>query len=311
MKLNYCNINLLRVDAQGNECHEYVRDSERFTGITGFIRNMLRPNEYNDIPEAILERARKKGDLVHRECELINSGIDVPEASVEANVYLDLITAAGLKPIESEYVVTDEDTFATSIDTVLEDEANGVVLGDYKTTYKLDIPYLTAQLNVMKYLFELQNPHLKVSKLIAFWLRPERGEMREIEMLDKAEVEQMLEAWKLGLTYDIPAAMQDVKPTPAELERYAAAIPILDETVNKLTAQLDNAKKAILSAMLEKGDAKWECGNAKFSVVKGTTRRSLDSKAVLEKFPTISKDETLWKSSVTKDSIRTSYSKSK
>jgi len=314
IELNKSGVELVRADENGNSIHEYRKIENRqetFVGITGYIRDMLRPDEYNNVPESILEKARIKGDLVHRECELLNSGIDIANATPEAQAYIKLINEQGLEAIESEFVVTDNDFFATSIDVVLQDKANGtIVLGDYKTTYNLDVPYLTAQLNVMKYLFELQTGR-RVSKLVAFWLRPDHAEMREIEKMDSNEVMHMLKAWKYNEQYIVPIILRDAKPIPTELESEASMLPIIDEMIKVYKNASDTIKARIFDAMQEQKADKWECGGAKFSITHGGTRRSIDNEALNAKYPDVVADASIWKETTTKDSIRATYKKAK
>ncbi len=68
-----------------------------------------------------------------------------------------------------------------------------ISLGDIKTTASLDREYLSWQLSIYAYLFELQNPLIKVDKLFGIWLRGNKSELVEIERKPDAEVKRLLE----------------------------------------------------------------------------------------------------------------------
>ena len=164
------------------EKHTYRLEDILLEGVTTLLRNQLFQNKYDDIPKEILEKAAKRGTLIHEQCELVDAlGID--PVILEAKNYKLLKEEHGLKPIANEYLISDELAFASSVDVIFDGESENddeVYLADIKTTAKLDIDWLSWQLSIYAYMFEMQNPHLRVKKLYAIWLRNEVKELKYV-----------------------------------------------------------------------------------------------------------------------------------
>ena len=159
--------------------HTYTLDGKPLKGVTGILERRLFPEKYAKIPKHILKQAADRGSYIHKMCELVDT-LDVSPDCQEAQNYIDLKKRLGLKSIASEYLVSDNKHYASSIDVVYEGQ-QGVILNDRKTTSKLDRESVSWQLSIYALFFEMMNPDVKVEGLSATWLRREICEYVEIE----------------------------------------------------------------------------------------------------------------------------------
>ena len=102
-----------------------------------------------------------------------------------------------LTPLVNEYLVSDAMSYASSIDIIFDD----LTLADIKTTSRLDMEYLSWQLSIYAHLFEMQNPGLKVPRLLAIWLpKPRYGRSMLVDVQRKPiEAIKVLLAWDKSL----------------------------------------------------------------------------------------------------------------
>lgn len=168
--------------------HSYTYLGVRLTGVTSILSRTIFRDKYNGIPKEVLNKAAEYGHNIHEQIEIVDS-MGVTSDTPAVQDYLRIRTEAKLTPIANEYLISDEDYMASSID-VLYGEENyhevGIDICDVKTTSKLDMEYLSWQLSIYAYLFEKQNPHLKVRRLLAMWLpKPQYGRSALVEVLRK------------------------------------------------------------------------------------------------------------------------------
>ena len=111
-------------------------------------------------------------------------------------------------------------------------ELSSLALADIKTTYNYNEEYVTWQLSIYAYLFELQNPGLKIDKLFCCWTKKKKvnGEERffhecyELKRKPVAEVVALIEADKArrsgeGATAEPP--LTEKADVPALLDKDA------------------------------------------------------------------------------------------
>lgn len=275
------------------ETHEYFTPYfKKLHGITGFINEQLFPGKLDGIPESVLSLATERGKRVHEECENIdNEGIEAE--SKQGENYLRLKSDFGLTHIASEYIVTDNEFIASPIDKVyLGRYSNSVILGDIKTTYKLDMLYLSWQLSIYAYFFQKQNPNLIVDHLLAIWLRGDDNDtIVPVERIPDKEIEIFLQCCKEGLKYvdncsadfyvaklnDLPEKVNNVEESVYQLIEIQKT---LDEQMNKFKSQLLELMKEAKADNI-KGDL------ITITRKKAYSRESIDTKALKEKYPDI------------------------
>ena len=180
------------------EDHTYWLNGKQLQGITGILSRQLFPNKYADVPEHILKNAAKRGTEIHEACEAFDMfGISSRE---EVDWYAKLQKDEGLEIIESEYLVTDNDAYASAIDKVGTVKGKNALL-DIKTTYSLDIDSISWQLSIYKYFFNLLNPDIEIDGLFAIWIR-DGAKLVEVKEQPQEEVVRLLECDRQGIQYE-------------------------------------------------------------------------------------------------------------
>ena len=185
---------------------------------------------------------------------------------------------AGFNFEESEYLVSDNKTIASSIDLVFTDHDGGIWLADIKTTYGgLDKEYLSWQLSVYAYLFEMANPNLKVKGLIGIWLRHDEFKLDYISRKHDAYIERLIHEY----ADDLECTLSKSDGLPAEVHGLADAIASMEKQIKTITAQRDELKEKMLEVMRENNCDKVDIdGKVLITRVAATTRESLDSKSL-------------------------------
>lgn len=273
------------------ETHEYFTpDFKKLHGITRFINEQLFPGKLDCIPESVLSLATERGKRVHEECENIdNEGIEAE--SKQGENYLRLKSDFGLTHIASEYIVTDNEFIASPIDKVyLGRYSDSVILGDIKTTYKLDMLYLSWQLSIYAYFFERQNTHLGVDALLAIWLRGEDTDsIVQVERIPDKEIEIFLQCCKEGLKYvdncSADSYVAKLNDLPAKVSNVEESVYQLIEMQKTLDEQMNKFKSQLLELMKEA-----KADNIKGDLItitrkKAYQRESFDAKAMKDKYP--------------------------
>lgn len=266
------------------ENHTYHLNGVQLKGITGYIKEFIFPNQYDGIPKHILEKAAERGHFVHSVCEIIDD-LGVEHPSIEGRNYLSLLDKHQLRHVASEYIVTDKVSIASPIDKVYQTEEckeNEFILGDIKTTYTLNIPYLEWQLSIYARLFEKQNKGAKVKKLIGIWLRDEQAKIEEINRIPNKHIDKMLKCIQTGVFYECDYVRPNDNTLPAtysEVEREIAKLALLKDEVTK---RYDELKDTMMQAMVKAGEYRWD--GKQISVIRksDTTRKNFD-KARFEK----------------------------
>lgn len=176
--------------------HTYHLMGAQLSGITSLLHRTLFAGKYNGISKKVLDKAAGYGHNIHEQIELVDSlGVVSDHPSVQA--YCRMKENYNLITLCNEYLVSDEIAYASSIDIVFSD----YTLADIKTTSKLDMEYLSWQLSIYAYLFEMQNPGLKVPRLLAIWLpKPRYGKPNLVEVPRKSkDAIKVLFAWDKSL----------------------------------------------------------------------------------------------------------------
>ena len=265
------------------ESHTYFLDGKQLSGITALLERKLFPTKYAGVDEETLHKAAEYGSSVHEQIAE-DDGVDEFVLD-EVLSYRKIITANNLKPIAHEYLVTDSDKYASAIDLVFENEDGTVDLADIKTTYKLDKDYVSWQLSIYAYLFELCNPGLKVNNLYGLWLRDEKSSYEKVYRHDKDEVLRLLaDDTESDFLPDAPKMPADIVEMASQLEEY---FTMLKRFEKKYKEQEKEFKTRLTKLMGEAGIYNISIGGLKISYVKGYTKSSLDSARLKKEMPEI------------------------
>lgn len=263
------------------ESHTYcTKDGEVLQGITGRLKERAFPDEYIDVPEEVLQRAAKKGTRIHNILELYDEVGLITNECQELQKYMKAQTEFPFlaNHLQSEYLITDNKQYASAIDKVYV-ENDGVILGDVKTTYHLNEEYVSWQLSIYAYFFNLVNPDVEVKKLYALWFREDKYKVVEVERKSIEDVKKLLYTEEaLPVTTVDEAMMPDINSAEAAIIEYK-------EAMEYCKAQYDRLKDGILAIMVANNIKKYD--GQKISITrKGEGERaSFDSKAFKAEHP--------------------------
>lgn len=272
--------------------HTYELDGAMLSGITPVV-GWLFPDTYKDIPGAVLAKAAEYGTMIHRYIEIFDQIGMVGDAEV-VNAYDTMRHEHGCHTIRNEYLVTDGEKYASSIDLVMADGA-GVVLGDIKTTSQLHRDNVRVQLSLYAYLFELMNPTAKVTKLVAVWLpKPQYGrpEWVELDRIPSDWCAGVLNAyaegadptpWREGVGMPMPVKADNTLPVDIrEVEKEIASI---EEQAKQLKAKSEELRAGLLRVFEENNVKKYDGEYLTITRKEASTREDFDKKAFQQAHP--------------------------
>lgn len=255
------------------ENHTYKLGDVFLQGVTGILSRRLFQDKYDNVPDFVLERAASRGTFIHECCELVDTLGIIPD-NTEAQNYIALKKVNGLEAISNEYIVSDNKHYASAIDVVFSDYS----LGDIKTTYKFDNEYVSWQLSIYAYLFELQNKGLKANKLYGIWLRGDVAELIEVERKPIKVIKELLKCdledrdfvnpYELVIPEDVYLVQDDL----IELDRQEKEIKEKKEKI--LSKLLDDMEKSNID--------KWETEKIRLTRRKPTVSERFDSRSFKE-----------------------------
>ena len=152
-------------------------------------------------------------------------------------------------------------------------------LADIKTTAKFDNDYVSWQLSIYAYLFELQNPDLKANKLYGIWLRNDTAELIEVEKKPKELIKELLRCEVEGELFVSPLEKITAPSRIYEVEKFLID---LDTQAKEIEAKRKELLEGILKEMEKANVDKWETEKIRLTRRKATTSERFDSKAFKE-----------------------------
>lgn len=260
------------------EAHTYTAlDGRHLQGITGMLSRQLFPEKYAGVDEETLRKAAERGSMIHSVCELVDAGF--PTDSPEANGYKQLKVAIGLVHEASEYIVSDNEHFASPIDKVFRESEDTFSLADVKTTYKYDSEYVRWQLSIYAFFFERQNPGAKIRNLYGIWLREDKHEIHPEERIPAEIVESLLQCEINGEKFINPFAVQKVKcDLPDKYAQMEEAIAEIDRQEKFWSERKKELTQGIKEEMARAGVTKWTGRKVSFTRTEDYEREDFDKK---------------------------------
>lgn len=263
------------------EEHSYILDGKELSGITGMLQRQLFSNEFDGIPEHLIQGAADYGTSVHLSCEDFDKNW-INDGTQEVADYIQLCKDYGLVHECSEYIVTDGKDWASKIDKVYRVSEDTFSLGDIKTYGQMTPVKLEKarwQLSIYAFLFGLMNPKAKIDSLFVIHLRNKMKKdgsfdhIREIIFVNRIPSEickELLDCDRKGEQfsnpYDIPDEYRLQEQTIRELIRMKV------ETEEKLA----NIKAKILADMEKQGVKTWATETMRLIRKCPTTRSSFN-----------------------------------
>jgi hypothetical protein len=268
--------------------HDYSLNGIHLSGVTNVINEYICPNKYADIPERILEIAKEKGTRIHEQIELLISGFTMDEYDDEVASFERWRTEGGkARNLLSEYLVSDNTTYATMIDIVecIDDIYN---IYDVKTTSTLDKEYVRWQLSICAYLMELQNPGIVIGKLSAIHLRGKDIQVVEVERISTEIIKGLLDAAAQDAEWTNPFITTDLEAkTIDEVLMLDSAIKSLDEQLKYYKEQKEKLNESLLAYMKDNGITKIDTPSILVTIKDAYTRASVDSTRLKKEHPEI------------------------
>ena len=274
------------------ELHEYWLGNKQLSGITGMLQRQLFPDEFEGIPDNLLQEAARYGTEVHESIEAFDTSW-FNDGTQEVQDYISLCNEYGLVHERSEYTVTDGESWASNIDKVYRMSDDTFSLGDIKTygTMTSDkIEKARWQLSIYAYFFELQNTGAKVEKLFIIHLRNKaksdgtfdhKAEILPVERIPSDICKELLDADLQGKQFVNPYSI------PEKYKEQESYIRRLIQTKNETEAELSRLKSEILQDMERIGARTWETGTMRLTRKMPGVRISFNAAKFKEDHPNI------------------------
>lgn len=266
------------------EAHRYFLNGTELSGITGLLHKQVFPDMYKNIPKFVLDRAAEHGTMVHESIELLDAGFEPAETTPELDSYKKIKADNGFNTIANEYIVTDGKHYASGIDLIFTNGGNNIILADIKTTSVLNKEYVAWQLSIYSFLFEFQNPELKVSKLYAIWLRGDKSEFAEVERIDDSIVKDLLQCEIDGRIFVNPLAKAEQK-LPAQIKDAELAVYTLVNQIKELTEQKKQLSEGLLKLMQDNDIKTYKGEHITLSRKAASTREDIDNAKLKKEYP--------------------------
>lgn len=278
--------------------HTYMLGTKELKGVTPIV-HWLYPETYANIPESIMMQAAEYGSMIHSAIQMSDVVGITEHESVKA--YQRLKKEHGLTTIANEFLVSDEETIASSIDVVCtEDGAKGDALIDVKTTSKVLHHHLAVQLSIYAFLYERQTGR-RVGNLYCMWLPKERYgnpaliPVKRIPNLptsliikdylegkDNTASREFLQ--ENGYSVDIENTSEEL---PAQYADVVDEIIAIEEQLKAMKERDKALKEGMLELMRSAGVKKWQSDRLTMTYVAETTRKAVDSTKLKKEFPDV------------------------
>ena len=294
-------VSMVRFDA---DAHKYWLGDKELSGITSMLSRMLFQDKYKGVDKAVLDRAADRGSNIHFEISMWESSRIEP-ACIEAKNYVEKIRPQFKNVVASEYLVSDGEAYASSVDIVTEEDG-GFGLWDIKSMKAgPDMDYVSWQLSSYAYMFEKMNPGMKVVKMGCIWVSDNHAELKPCERWGSDIIAALLAADKEGLPFERPS-----KPAVAETEAmlqyrtFEQEYMILQQRLKELDELKKTALENISKTLEEWGVTKLETEHLKFTMVEGSVRQTFGTTKFKKEHPDMV--DAYMKQSITKGYLKVS-----
>ena len=284
------------------EHHRYFLGEKELSGITGTLIKKAFPDTYKGIPDAILAKSAERGSVVHQNLELFdticNSDVNImPSVLPEVKDYNEMLISYGLHHVDSEYLVTDNENFASAIDKVLADDEDNIYLADIKTTATLHYDNVSLQLSIYAKWFEEQNPDLKVKEIVCMWFKNGHSKFQPLPRVSDEQIDELINAY-LSDDTDYQYKVE----VPEQFSALEQEYRLITARMDALKIKQDELKEQIMKIMESNKQKSVKTQFASYSYVAATTKKTFDTKLFKDTEP--DHYEHYLKETTTKPSIR-------
>ena len=284
------------------EHHRYFLGEKELSGITGTLIKKAFPDTYKGIPDAILAKSAERGSVVHQNLELFdticNSDVNImPSVLPEVKDYKEMLVSYGLHHVDSEYLVTDNENFASAIDKVLADDEGNIYLSDIKTTATLHYDNVSLQLSIYAKWFEEQNPDLKVKEIVCMWFKNGQSKFQPLPRVSDEQIDDLINAY---LADD--AEYQYKVEVPEQFSALEQEYRLITARMDALKIKQDDLKEQMMKMMEANKQKSIKTNIGSYSYVAASTKKTFDTKLFKDTEP--DHYEHYLKETTTKPSIR-------
>lgn len=283
--------------------HDYVLDGEKtLMGVTSLMKKHGLSPDYKGISEDVLNHAATLGTNAHEAIEAYCDGLPTPDIPL-----IKSFKKLGLNIVKTEYLVSDLETVASSIDLLNQVDESTVDIIDMKRTSTVHKDALAWQTGIYSYLFKMANPDIKVRRCFCLpikkgnkddILKDTCGKLVEINPVQEADVIALLKCEKAGTIYS-----KEDTPSDGMLEAFInghfpmlhdslARIAELQSQIDEVQSLVDDAKAALYDYMLENNVDSCSVNGVSITLKKPYTRSSIDTTKLKNKYPDIAEEMT-------------------
>lgn len=284
------------------EHHRYFLGEKELSGITGTLIKKAFPDTYKGIPDAVLAKAAERGSVVHQNLELFdticNSDVNImPSVLPEVKDYNEMLISYGLHHVDSEYLVTDNENFASAIDKVLADDEGNIYLADIKTTATLHYDNVSLQLSIYAKWFEEQNPDLKVKEIVCMWFKNGQSKFQPLPRVSDEQIDELINAYLADDT-----DYQYKVEVPEQFSALEQEYRLITARIDAMKIVQDGLKEKIMKMMEDNKQKSIKTNIGSYSYVPATTKKTFDMKLFKDTEP--EHYEYYLKETATKPSLR-------
>ena len=273
--------------------HKYYLGGKELQGITSTLIKKAypdtykKPSNYTDEEwQVVLDNAAAKGSNMHETIELYDE-LGVESDLPELQSYIRIKEENNLTVLATEYVVSDEEHYATAIDKVMQTKDGDVILVDFKRTYTLHIDDVTLQQSICKRWFEQLNPGLKVAGIYVLWMRDDKVRFERLSPWADEMLDMLIKAAISGETFDITNTYGDLPVMFAQVEDEVARLEL---SIKEAQERQKELKQGLYELMEQHNVKSFTGSRVKLTRVLPTESTTFDSKEFKVDHPDIYKE---------------------
>lgn len=266
------------------ETHQYFLGDIELQGITSTLIPKAYPSTYMGIDQETLENAAARGTMMHKVIEgYINDGTYYAGLP-ELDNFIKVMRDNKLVCLATEYIVSDNENFASAIDLVMVNGKNEICLVDLKRTSELHFEEVALQLSIYKRWFERMNPDIKVSHIYVLRLRDNECDFVELNPVSNEFLDSLMLAYAEGFPF-IPYAYYG--NLPSELKEAEGEIAGMVAQQKSIEEKMSKLKEGLYDLMEQYNVKSWKGSDVTITRVLPSVSVSLDSKKVKENHPEV------------------------
>lgn len=269
------------------ESHQYFLGDKELQGITSTLIPKAYPSTYMGIDQETLENAAARGTFMHRVIEgYLNDGTYY-EGLPELDNFIKIMADNKLTCLATEYIVSDNEKFASAIDLVMVNKKGEICLVDLKRTSELHFEEVALQLSIYKRWFERMNPGLDVAHIYVLRLRDNECDFVELNPVSDGFFKGLIEAYNKGLPF-VPFHFYG--NLPSQLVSAEEQIAYFMAKVGEIKEKVDKLKSGLYDLMEQYNVKSWKGEKVSITRVLPSVSVSVDSKKLKESYPDIYKE---------------------